>query len=84
MIVDPNQVSRTQPFGNVYVPPLTEVLYPYWKLTPLPGVTASIAYAVPAAVDCLMITPAFAHGSVFDCDVTRAVIVNPPERGCDT
>ena len=35
-------------------------------------------------MDCLIITPAFAHGSVSDCDVTRATMVPSPVSGCDT
>ena len=60
------------------------MLKPYWNATPLPGVTASSAYADPAVVDCLIITPDLAHGSVLVCDVTRATMVPFPVSGCDT
>ena len=36
------------------------------KLTPLAGVTASSAYGEPAVADCLIITPALAHGRSVD------------------
>ena len=57
------------------------MLNPYWNATPFPGVTASSAYGEPAVVDCLIMIPAFAHGSLFDCDVTRATIVPSPLNG---
>src|SRR5437868_5577961 len=84
--VFPDRTSLTQYGAAAVAVPPARLLGPlavprYCMLTPLPGVTATIAWRAPAARLSRIITPALAHWSVFSTDATRATICPSPTSG---